>query len=290
MIADRGDGQRPTQLILLGTAGGPRPNPYRSSAAQVILIDGQAHVIDCGYGVARQLVMAGVPLDALRRVYITHHHSDHNADFGNLVLLAWASGLRTPIDAYGPPPIRAMRDLFLQLNAHDIDIRTADEGRVPLAPLFRAHEVDQPGVVFQDEQAMVTATLVCHPPVEPSLAYRFDTRDRSIVISGDTGFCPALIELARGADVLVHEALYPLALDRLVARVPNARRLLAHAHTSHTTVEDAGRVAAAAGVRTLVLSHFVPPDDPDLTDEVWMDGAKTHFAGDVIVGRDLLRI
>ena len=281
-------GRPADRLVLLGTAGGPRPNPYRSSPAQVLLIGGQAHVIDCGHGVARQLVLAGVPLDTLRRVFITHHHSDHNADFGNLVLLAWAAGLRTPVDIYGPPPLGAMRDLFLRLNAYDIQTRMADEGRVPLAPLFRVHEVRQRGVLVEDEQVRVTATLVDHPPVTPAFAYRFDTRTRAVVISGDTTYCPSLIDLAQGADVLVHEALYPPALDRLAARVPNAPRLRAHFEARHTRVEDAGRAAAAAGVQTLVLSHFVPPDDPTVTDAMWREGARACFAGEVIVGHDLL--
>jgi ribonuclease BN (tRNA processing enzyme) len=278
------------RLILLGTAGGPRPNAYRSSAAQVLLIDGQAHVVDCGYGVARQLVLAGVPLDTLRRIFITHHHSDHNADFGNLVLLAWTSGLHTPVDMYGPPPIAAMREQYLALNAYGIDTRTADEMRVPLPPLFRAHEISHAGVVLQEKHLRVTAAIVRHPPVVPSLAYRFDTPERSIVISGDTAYCPELIELARGADVLVHEALYPPAIEALVARVPNARRLLSHLLGSHTTIEETGRVAAAAGVRTLVVSHLIPADDPEVSDDMWSDAARRHFTGEVVVGHDLLAI
>jgi ribonuclease BN (tRNA processing enzyme) len=110
------------------------------------------------------------------------------------------------------------------------------------------------------------------------------------VISGDTAYCPELIELARDADVLVHEALYPPAIEALVARVPNARRLLSHLRASHTTIEDAGRVAAAAGVRTLVLSHLIPADDPEVTDDLWLAAARRHFTGEVVVGRDLQTI
>jgi ribonuclease BN (tRNA processing enzyme) len=136
----------------------------------------------------------------------------------------------------------------------------------------------------------VTAALVRHPPVVPSLAYRFDTPERSVVISGDTAYCPELIELARGADVLVHEALFLPAIEALVARVPNARRLLSHLHASHTTIEDASRLAAAAGVRTLVISHLIPADDPEVTDDVWLSAARCHFSGEVVIGRDLLTI
>ena len=136
----------------------------------------------------------------------------------------------------------------------------------------------------------VTATLVNHPPITPSFAYRFDATDRSIVISGDTTPSDNLVKIARGADVLVHSVLYVPALDRLVARVPNATALRASIMANQTSAEDAGRVAQAAGVRTLVLSHFVPADDPEVTDQMWIDAARTHFHGSVIVGKDLLEI
>ena len=93
------------KLILLGTGGGPRPRKASSAPAQVILVNDTAYVVDCGDGVARQLAFAGVPLPRLRHIFLTHHHSDHNADYGNLILLAWAAGLQTRIDAWGPPPL-----------------------------------------------------------------------------------------------------------------------------------------------------------------------------------------
>jgi ribonuclease BN (tRNA processing enzyme) len=279
-----------TRLILLGTGGGPRPRKASSAAAQVIVINGAAYVIDCGDGVARQLVMAGVPLTSLKSVFITHHHSDHNADYGNLLLLAWTAGLRTPVDTWGPPPLQRMTRLFLEMNAYDIDIRIADEGRPPLKSLILPHELRKGGLVMQDENVKVTAAVVHHPPVTPSFAYRFDAADRSIVISGDTTPTPSLIELARGADVLVQEALYTPALDRMVARVQNAPALRKSILSHHTSAEDAGRVAKEAGVKLLVLSHFVPPDDPEVTEQMWMAAARQNFDGEIIVGRDLLEI
>jgi ribonuclease BN (tRNA processing enzyme) len=247
-------------------------------------------VVDCGNGVARQLVLAGVPLDTLRHVFITHHHSDHDADYGNLIWLAWAAGLRTRVDTWGPPPLAKMTRLFFEMNAYDIDTRIANEGRVPLVPLVNVHELSEGGPVMQDERVKVTAAVVHHPPVVPALAYRFDAADRSIVISGDTAPCEGLLKLAQGADVLVHSALYVPALDRLVARVPNAATLKQSIIAHQTSVEDAGRVAQAAGVKTLVLSHLVPAEDPEVTDQMWIDGARVHFRGPVIVGRDLLEI
>jgi ribonuclease BN (tRNA processing enzyme) len=287
--AGAGQGAK-TRLILLGTGGGPRARKNSSAPAQVILVRDRAYVVDCGSGVGRQLAFAGVPLTAVRNVFITHHHSDHNADYGNLIVQAWVAGLRTRVDAWGPPPLEKMTRLFFEMNAYDIETRIADEGRVPIVPLVQVHELTQGGPVMQDDEVKVTAALVDHPPVVPAFAYRFDSHDRSIVISGDTAASDNLVQLARGADVLVHEALYEAAIDRLVARVPNAATFKRHFRASHTAAADCGRVAAAAGVKTLVLSHFVPPDDPEVTDQMWRDAARTHFRGTVIVGKDLMEI
>ena len=279
-----------TRLILLGTGGGPRPRTNRSAAAQVIVANGVAYVVDCGDGVARQLAAARIPLTTLRHIFITHHHSDHNADYGNLIQLAWAVGLETRLDTWGPPPLEKITRLFLEMAASDINVRIADESYPPLAPLVFPHELTRPGPVLSDGDVKVSATVVPHPLMEPALAYRFDCADRSIVISGDTAFSESLIELARGTDVLVHEAMYLPGVDRLAARVPNHPGLKKHLLASHTSAEDAGRVAQAAGVKLLVLSHLVPADDPAITDEMWIEAARVHFRGPVIVGRDLLEV
>src|SRR5215208_4996909 len=131
------------RLILLGTMGGPYPSKARSYTAQVLIIDGAAYVVDCGNGVARQLVRADVPLHTIRHVFITHHHSDHNADYGTLLLLAWgrlANGLATRVDTWGPPPLEAMTRAVLDLHAYDIQARSAP-GKVPLASLVYPHEI-----------------------------------------------------------------------------------------------------------------------------------------------------
>jgi ribonuclease BN (tRNA processing enzyme) len=279
-----------TRLILLGTAGGPRPRKSRAAPAQVILVNNAAYVVDCGNGVANQLVRAGVSLTAVRHVFITHQHSDHNADYGNLILLAWASGLQNRVDTWGPPPLARMTSLFFQMNAYDIQTRIADEGRVPLVPLVHPHEITEGGVVTKDQNVTVTGVLVEHPPVTPAFAYRFDAPDRSIVISGDTKRSDALIRFAQGADVLVHEVMYPSAVDRLVAPLANAAALKKSILSHHTPVEDVGRVADAAGVKTLVLSHFVPAEDASLTDQMWIDAIRSTYKGRIIVGRDLLEI
>ncbi len=282
-----------TRLILLGTGGGPRPRKASSGSSQVIVTNGAngtAYVVDCGDGVARQLVFADVPVSTLRHVFITHQHSDHTADYGNLIWLAWTAGLRTRVDTWGPPPLERMTELFFEMNAYDIEARIATERRVPLEPLVQVHELGEGGLVMEDENLKVTAALVDHPPMVPAFAYRFDAPDRSIVISGDTKRSDNLVDLARGADVLVHSALYLPALDRLAARVGSAPGLKESILSLQAPVEDAARVAEAAGVKTLVLSHLIPADDPEVTESMWLDAARAHFRGPVIVGRDLMEI
>jgi ribonuclease BN (tRNA processing enzyme) len=279
-----------TRLILLGTGGGPRPRKASSGSAQVIVSGDRAYVVDCGDGVARQLASAGVPFPSLRHVLLTHHHSDHDADYGNLIWLAWTAGLASRVDTWGPPPLERMTRLFFEMNATDIDARTANEGRVPLPPLVHPHELTQDGLVLEDERLKVTAALVHHPPMAHAFAYRFDAPDRSIVISGDTAPCEALQKLAQGAELLVHSAVYVPALDRMVSRVPSATALKASILAHQTSVEDAARLAQAAGVKTLVLSHLVPPDDPAVTPQMWSDAAAAHFRGRIVVGEDLLEL
>jgi len=279
-----------TRLILLGTGGGPRPRKESSGSSQVVVANGTAYVVDCGDGVARQLVLAGLPLPTLRHVFITHQHSDHTADYGNLIWLAWTAGLRSRVDTWGPPPLERMTKLFFEMNAVDLEARISTEGRVELVPLVHVHELQKGGLFLEDENVKVTAALVDHPPMVPAFAYRFDAADRSIVISGDTKRSDNLVELARGADVLVHSALYLPALDRLIARVGGATGLKESILSLQGTVEDAARVAQAAGVATLVLSHLIPPDDPEVTEQMWLDAARAHFRGPILVGRDLMEI
>jgi ribonuclease BN (tRNA processing enzyme) len=278
-----------TRLVLLGTGGGPTPKQRRSAPAQAIVVGDRAYVVDCGDGVARQLRLAGIPLPSVRAIFITHQHSDHNADYGNLLQFAWIAGARETIQAFGPPPLARMTRLFLEMNEYDLEIRQKDEGRPPLAPLIQVRELTAAGPVVQDDRVRVTTALNEHPPVVPSFAYRFDTADRSIVISGDTNVSESLIKLAGGADVLVHEVIYVPLLETLLKMDANATRLRQHLIASHTSTEDVGRVAAAAGVGTLVLSHLVP-GDADISDDTWAEGARRHFKGRIIVGADLMEI
>lgn len=279
----------PDQLVLLGTGGGPTPKALRAAPAMALMIGGQLHVIDAGNGVARQVVLAGLPLKALAHVWITHLHSDHVADAFTLPWLAWSGALSTPVVVHGPPGMARMARDWFGFARVDIETRIRDEGRPDLRKLMRVADV-QPGVLLQAGDVRVTAARVAHPPLTDSFAYRFDWAGKSVVWSGDTRPCQALIDLARGADVLVQEVMYLPALDRLIAGDNNAPQLRAHLLASHTTVEQAGEIAAAAGVKRLVLSHFVPGGDAAISEAQWRDGAARAFGGPIIVGRDLLSL
>jgi ribonuclease BN (tRNA processing enzyme) len=276
-------------LILLGTGGGPTPKALRAAPAAALMIGGQLHMLDAGNGAARQSVLAGLPLKNLAHVWISHLHSDHVADAFTLPWLAWAGALTTPVTVHGPKGMAAMAKHWLRFAKTDIDTRIADEGRPDLRRLLSVREV-QTGVQLQSGGLTVTAARIEHPPLTDSFAYRFDWAGKSVVYSGDTRPCPALIELAKGADLLVQEAMFLPALDRLIASENNAATLRQHLLASHTTAEQAGEIAAAAGVKRLLLTHFVPGGDASVTDADWAGAAKTAFAGEVIVGRDLLRV
>jgi ribonuclease BN (tRNA processing enzyme) len=281
----------PNRLVLLGTKGGPairagyRPSP----SANLIVYNSVPYVIDTGYGVSFKLVEANFPLPALRYVFITHHHSDHNAEFGLLMNNAWAIGLKTPVEAYGPAGMRQLADGFWQAYRFDIETRMADEGRPDLRTLVNIHEYGE-GPVMAASDVTVTALRNVHPPIAESFALKFEFAGKTIVFSGDTAYHPPLAEFARGADILVHEVMYAPALEALLRRNPNAPTLMAHLKASHTLTDEVGRIATQAGVKKLVLSHLVPADDPAVTEQVWADAVRATWKGDLVVGHDLMEI
>jgi ribonuclease BN (tRNA processing enzyme) len=171
----------------------------------------------------------------------------------------------------------------------DIETRMADEGRPDLRKLVAVHSFSE-GEVMGTDQVTVTALRNLHPPVTESFAFKFEFGGRAVVFSGDTAYFPALADFAKGADYLIHEVMYGPALEALVRRNPNAATLFEHLKASHTLVEDVGRIAAQAGVKNLVLNHFVPADDASITEAHWIEGVRASFSGNVVVGRDLLEI
>jgi ribonuclease BN (tRNA processing enzyme) len=278
-----------TRIVFLGTKGGPRIDLGPSNPANLLVVNDTPFVIDCGMGVSRQLVNAGMALEAIKYIFITHHHSDHNLEYGNLVYNAWATGLSTPIHSFGPKGIEAMSRTYFELNKFDIDTRIEDEGRPDLRKLLIAKDITDDGVVLQTEDVKVTAFRTPHPPITDNFAYKFETPDGVIVFSSDTNYNPKLAEFAKGCDVLVHEALYLPWVDRMVTRTKNGASLKKHLLDSHTLAEDVGRIADAAGVKVLVMSHLVP-GDLAVTDEDWRSEAAKHFKGRIVVARDLMEL
>lgn len=241
---------------------------------------------------------AGEDLKALRLVFITHLHSDHVLELGPLLHTAWTTGCPGPVRVFGPPGIEAYWRGFLASMAFDTAVRVADEGRTPLSQLVVVAAYGE-GEVLAEGGYRVTALRVHHPPVADCFALRFEAaadvratraQSKAVVFSGDTAYFPPLAAFARGADVLVHEALLPAGVDALVARTGLGDALRAHLHASHTAAADAGRIAAAAGVRRLVLHHLVPADDPAFGEGDWRAEVAREWGGDVTVGRDGLEI
>lgn len=279
-----------SRLVLLGTRGGPFISGYSPSpSANVLVYNGVPYVVDTGYGVTFKLIEAGVPLARLRYIFITHHHSDHNLELGPLLYNSWAAGLRTPVDVYAPVGLKTLLTKYWESNAYDLETRIVDEGRPDLRRLVVAHEYTE-GLILTNPDVKVSALRNIHPPVTESYALKFDFGAKTVVFSGDTTYFPPLAEFAKGADYLVHEVLYGPALDAMVSRRPNAERLKASIMSHHTLAEDVGRIAANAHVKTLVLNHFVPGDDPSLTPRKWSDAVRTTFRGKIVVGRDLLQL
>ena len=278
-----------SRLVVLGTAGGPTPKPNRSPAAYALVAGDDVYLIDAGNGVAQQLARAGIGINRVRHIFISHHHSDHDADVGTVALLAWATNPQLPVTVWGPAPIRAQMSAYREYARFDIDTRTADEGRPDFDAMTRVVEFNEEGLLLDDGKVKVRCVRNLHPPIRESYALRFDTPDRSVAFSGDTTYSPSVVALAKGADVLVHEVMYLPALDALIASEPNAKTLREHLLASHSTPEQVGRVATEAGVGTLVLSHFVP-GWPMVADQTWLAEVRPHFSGRIVIAHDLMTL
>ena len=278
-----------TKLVLLGTGSGPIPGLPRRMTSNLMVHDGAAYVLDCGLGVTNEYARTGVPFNALRAVFITHHHPDHNVEYGPLLMIGWVSGMRQSVRAYGPPPLTQMTEDYFRSVKATIDF-WAEDFRIPALRTIEVHEVQGPGPVMQDDEVKVTSVLVQHPPVTPAFGYRFDFPDRSIAFSGDTTALEAVAQMAKGADLLVHEAMDFPAIEVFVRQQIAAgaggtvEAAMAHMRADHTSAEDAGRIAQEAGVKTLVLSHIGPPS---VSDASWQSAAGKYFKGEIIVGHDL---
>ncbi|MBZ9675086.1 MBL fold metallo-hydrolase [Mesorhizobium sp. ES1-1] len=274
------------RLVLLGSKGGPalRPGgPWPSSS--LLQIGGKSIVVDCGLGVTRGLVDAGISLKELGLIFITHLHSDHVLELGPLLHTAWTAGLATPVNVFGPPGTGRYWRRFCQAMEFDIEIRIADEGRPDIRDMVSIDEFGE-GHVVELGGLKVTALRVDHPPVADCFALRFEQDRKSVVFSADTAFFPPLADFAGGADILVHEAMLERGIERLVARTGNGARLREHLLASHSFAEEAGRIARDAGVKKLVLNHLIPADDDDFCESDWIAAVRNTWAGDLTIARD----
>ena len=297
-----------TQLVLLGTQGGPNFNTERGESANAVVVEGETYLVDCGYGTLMALRRAGLSYRDLAATFLTHLHDDHSGDIAALLSHQWSDGRIVPMSVYGPFGTEQMVEAAIAFSEANTRIRIIDEDRsVQPVDIFSGMDVEatpEPTEIHNDERVVVSSVENTHFPESSkrempyrSLSYRLDSADRSIVFSGDTAYSEGLIELARGADVLVCEAMEVAAMreafERMVAGgayADNAEGVWAHIVGTHTSTEEAGQMAAEAGVGTLVLSHLVPGALSDLDDEAYIAGVRRQFDGEVIVGRDQMVI
>jgi ribonuclease Z len=245
-------------LTVIGCSSGtgtPNPVPERSGPALAIVAGGRPYLVDCGPGVVRRAAgasLAGVSaldMPNLTRLFVTHLHSDHTAGYADLILTPWVLEREQPLEVYGPPGIRSMTDHILAAYAEDIDIRIhGSQPQNATGIQVNAHEIE-PGEIYRDENVTVTAFPVVHGDWRHAFGFRFDTADRSIVVTGDTVATDAVVEACSGCDVLVHEVYAKTGLDR---RSPDWQ---AYYRATHTSGIDLGEIAARANPKLLVLYH-----------------------------------
>ena len=281
-------------VLLCGT-GSPLPDPRRAGACTAVLAGRHLFVVDAGDGGARNLALMGVPMGRIERVFLTHFHSDHIDGLGPLMLMRWTAGTAaSPLPVAGPPGVGAIAAGFNAAYATDTRYRIAHHGAaiVPpagagaVAPPFASSAGDATAV-YRHDGVTVTAIRVNHAPVAPAVSYR----GRSVTLSGDTAFSPALVRAARGSDLLVHEALQPRLVARLTDRLAaaglaNTAQITRDIRGYHTTPEQAADVARLAGVRQLVLDHVVPALPLRILYPAFVGDAPQHFAGPITVAED----
>ena len=287
-------------LYLCGT-GSPLPDAGRAGPCAAVIAGRHIYVIDSGEGASRKLALGQVPISRVEGLLLTHFHSDHIDGIGPLMLLRWTQGTATSqLPVHGPEGVQAVVAGFNAAYATDNGYRVAHHGAriVPpggaggVAMPFAVPPVDgAPVVVLERDGLRITAFRVNHGPVDPAVGYRFDYKGRSIVISGDTAASPNIVRNARGADLLLHEALQPAMV------APMTRALAAHGQANtaqitrdilnyHASPADAAKAAQSAGVRQLVLTHLVPPLPSSAFYPAFLGDAPDRFDGPIIVGED----
>ena len=278
-------------VILLGTKGGPAIRPGSSMpTSNLFVLNDKQIVVDCGLGVTKGLVDQGMQLKDLSLILISHMHSDHYLELGPLLHTAWTAGLNSPVEVYGPAGLDVYWDGFITSMKADIDLRIEDEGRPDLRALLQIHTIDA-GTVLELDGLAITAIRTEHPPLVDCFALSFKTPKVHVVFSGDTAPIKELESFARGADLLIHEAMLEAALPALMSRIGNGSgKLMEHWLRSHTFAHDAAKTATNADVKRLALSHLIPSDDPNYGTQDWKEAVADHWNGPLIVGYDGVKI
>jgi len=275
------------RVTLLGT-GNPRPSMERFGPSTLVETSaGKRVLVDAGRGATQRLwqLGSGPLLASVDVVLLTHLHSDHVVGLPDVWLSGWLFGRTKPLRVVGPPGTAELVEGLKKAYAFDVKTRRDLDERLPAAGAeMSAREVDS-GLALEEDGLKVVAVAVDHGPVKPALGWRLDFGGRSVVLSGDTRPSDALLAVAKGVDLLVHEVVSP-EVERRVAKVldpARVERVIAH----HTTPEDAGRIFAAAKPRLAVYSHVVP--SPTTAQDLIGPTRKT-YAGPLVVGEDLLEI
>jgi ribonuclease Z len=268
-------------VLLLGT-GYPRPDPERAGPSTVVIAGNAWFVVDAGRGATMRIAATDLKYAELRGVFLTHLHSDHTAGLPDLFNTSWQFGRKTvPLELYGPRGTKKLANAMLEFFAEDIHWRRDVLEKHPAAgATIRTHIVRE-GVVYDDGKVKITAFAVDHRPVIHAFGYRFESGGRTVVISGDTRPTENLVRYAKGADVLVLEAYLPEHFARV-----DTPEVAARLTRYHTSAEEAGQIAARAGVKKLVLTHLIPGN----AEPTFRERAGRTFKGEIVVGKDLMRI
>lgn len=269
-------------VIILGS-GSPLPDPERAGPSTLVRAAGRQFLFDCGRGVLLRAAAVGMASNALTAVLLTHLHSDHVTDFNDVVTTRWIGSFQPlPLPVVGPPGTQAFCDATTGLLGPDTGWRLAHHDDLTWEQELVVTEATE-GVVYDDGDVRIVAAPTDHRPVTPTTGYRVEAEGKAVVIAGDTVPCDGLTELCAGADVYVQTVVRRSAIEAIP--LPRLLDVLDY----HSTTEDAGHTAAAAGVGTLVLNHCVPAPTPEIEPE-WAAEAAAHFDGTIHVARDLLTI
>lgn len=269
------------EVTLLGT-GSPIPDAHRAGPSTLVRTGGQAFLVDCGRGVLQRLTAAGAGANTITALLLTHLHSDHIADLGDVIITRWVSTFTpdpAPLPIIGPPGTAEVVEATLKAFGFDIGYRIAHHADLTAPPPLKVEE-HTAGVVWDVDGVRITAGATDHRPVEPTIGFRVDSGGASVVLAGDTVPCTGLDELAAGADALVHTVIR----KDLVELMPLQR--IKDILDYHSSVEQAAATASRAGVGTLILTHYVPALVPG-QEQQWRDLAAAEFDGRIELGDDL---